>query len=400
MLQIRYKQVGKVNQLLGEVDKQFHTPTLSRTVTRYGLRGTDLGQSFEYNGQVYFLFGDTVGVEHHALDSIGMTNANDPSGGVKLDFVSQQPKTYVTIQPPGIPMGAFDTPVAGIVVDGKLYVVVGSGRTANPKGDVGYSVLTRVGSPITPTAFTPLGRISTLPQGHFLKMALHATPRPIPGLPAGGPYVLMWGTGWYRHSDAYLALRPIGSFERGTGTWYYAGPAGAPASVAWTHDETRAKPIVSNGTMGDISVTWCSALNVWLMTYDSRPPALDGIVFQWSTTPWGPWSSPQVIFNAVRDGAMGTFIHDPRIRPDDGLAGPVIGSGQAHPDKVRGGAYAPYVVERWTQLRGSELTIYFTLSTWNPYVVDLMRATFDVKWTNGAAHTFTPHPIPYPTRPI
>jgi len=38
------------------------------------------------------------------------------------------------------------------------------------------------------------------------------------------------------------------------------------------------------------------------------------------------------------------------------------------------GAYAPYVIERFTKLEGSELSLYYVLSTWNPYVVVLMKS--------------------------
>jgi hypothetical protein len=130
--------------------------------------------------------------------------------------------------------------------------------------------------------------------------------------------------------------------------------------------------------MGDLSVTWCRDLNLWLMTYDSRAPAPRGIEFSYSPAPWGPWSQPQIIFNPVRDGASGKFIHNPDAVPDDGLAGPVIGKGRADPEAVRGGAYAPYVIERWTKLQGSELNLYYALSTWNPYVVVLMKSRFKV----------------------
>jgi hypothetical protein len=61
----------KVEQLLGEEDKQLHQPTLSQTASRYGIEGTDLGSSFEYAGRVFFLFGDTVGRLSRALDTIG-----------------------------------------------------------------------------------------------------------------------------------------------------------------------------------------------------------------------------------------------------------------------------------------------------------------------------------------
>jgi hypothetical protein len=141
-------------------------------------------------------------------------------------------------------------------------------------------------------------------------------------------------------------------------------------------------------------VSWCPELKLWLMTFDSRPPAQAGILFSYSTTPWGPWSTAQVLFNARRDGALGTFIHDPGIRPDDGLAGPVIGKGQRHPEAVHGGAYAPYQVERWTapHLRpggDGELDLYYVLSTWNPYVVVLMTSRLNV---TAPADPATPPP--------
>src|SRR5580700_10656323 len=77
----------KREQLLGETDKELHKPTLSQTETRYGIKGTDLGSSFEHQGRVYFLFGDTVGSQGHALDTIATTDARDPEKGVRLDFL-------------------------------------------------------------------------------------------------------------------------------------------------------------------------------------------------------------------------------------------------------------------------------------------------------------------------
>jgi hypothetical protein len=49
------------------------------------------------------------------------------------------------------------------------------------------------------------------------------------------------------------------------------------------------------------------------------------------------------------------------------------------PEAVRGGAYAPYVVERWTKITGSELSLYYVLSTWNPYVVVLMKSRLQIE---------------------
>jgi hypothetical protein len=362
----------KLEQLLGEQDKERHQPTLSRTGTRYGLYGTDLGSSFEHQGRAYFLFGDTVGRLDRGLDTIATTDARDPELGVRLDFMTVG-SDYLTIQPPGISMGAFEVPVSGISIGGQMYVVVSTNQPGNPAK---RSVLTKFTPPAT---FQPLRTISQLPAGRFIRMSVHAQPGPVAGLPPGGPFVIIWGTGEYRKSDAYLSLIPVAQFETGKGTRYFAGlnAAGAPS---WSEKESDAKPIVENDTLGDLSVTWCKDLGLWLMTYDRRAPAPLGIAFSYSRTPWGPWSEPQIIFNAVRDGALGKFIHNPRAQPDDGLAGPVIGpKNQANPAAFQGFAYAPYVVERWTKVQGSELDLYYALSTWNPYVVVLMKSRVQVE---------------------
>jgi Domain of unknown function (DUF4185) len=362
----------KVEQLLGEEDKQLHQPTLGRTVTRYGIEGTDLGNSFEHGGRVYFLFGDTVGRLDRALDTIATTDADDPESGVRLDFLKSG-SDYLTIQPPGISMGAFEVPVAGISLGGQVYVVVSTNHSPDRSTD--RSVLTKFAPP---ASFQPLRTISQLPEGHFVKMSLHSEPGTIAGPPPGGPFILVWGTGPYRRSDAYLSIVPAAQFESGKGTRYFAGLDVGSAPI-WSEKESDSRAIVQNGTMGDLSVTWCKDLGLWLMTYDSREPAPRGILFSYSRTPWGLWSEPQIIFNAVRDGAVGKFIHNPRANPDDGLAGPVIGKGQANPRAVHGGAYAPYVIERWTKVQGSELSIYYVLSTWNPYVVVLMKSRLHVE---------------------
>jgi hypothetical protein len=370
---------AKINQLVGEEDKELHEPTLSRTETRYGLIGTDLGYSFEHQGRVYFLFGDTVGVARGALDSIASVASGgagwDPAAGVRLDFLTVPGGRYLTIQPPGISMGAFEVPVSGISINGQMYVVVSTNHSEDRSTD--RSVLTKVSLPATPSSFTPLRTISQRPAGKFIKMSLHILRDRVAGLPSPGPFVLMWGSGNYRHSNAYLAIVPAAQFESGESTLYFGGLS-ATGMPVWKQDERAAAPLTSNGTIGDLSVTWCAELGLWLMTYDSRPPAQAGILFSYSHTPWGPWSVPQLIFNASRDRAIGKFIHDPELRPDDGLAGPVIGRGQSDPGAVRGGSYAPYVVEPWTRIHGRDLSIFYVLSTWNPYVVVLMRSHFQI----------------------
>jgi len=115
-------------------------------------------------------------------------------------------------------MGAFEVPVAGISISGQVYVAVSTNHSENRWTD--RSVLTRF---TLPANFQPLRTISQLPDGHFVKMSLHIESATIAGLPPGGPFVFVWGTGPYRKSDAYLSIVPASQFENGKGTRYFAG---------------------------------------------------------------------------------------------------------------------------------------------------------------------------------
>jgi hypothetical protein len=117
------------------------------------------------------------------------------------------------------------------------------------------------------------------------------------------------------------------------------------------------------------------------MTYDGgmQSQATAGVYFTYASQPWGPWSEPQLIFNPKRDGAVGAFIHDPSIVPNppgDRLNGPTIGGN--NPNTTPGAIYAPYTIERFTRVAGNKLSVYYTLSTWNPYTVVEMRSDFTI----------------------
>ena len=160
----------KLEQLIGDLDKERHQPTLSQTVTRYGIQGTDLGYSFEHDGHAYSLFGDTLGSLDRALDTIATTNSTDPENGVRLDFLTTG-RHYMTVQPPGISMGAFEVPVSGISLGAQMYVIVTTNHSPDRSTD--KSVLTRFTPPST---FQPLRTISQLPEGRFIKMSMHLDP--------------------------------------------------------------------------------------------------------------------------------------------------------------------------------------------------------------------------------
>src|SRR5690242_6106016 len=51
----------KISQLIGDTDFETLRPTQTRTESRVGVTGTDLGVSFVHKGVTYLVFGDTLG---------------------------------------------------------------------------------------------------------------------------------------------------------------------------------------------------------------------------------------------------------------------------------------------------------------------------------------------------
>ncbi len=376
----------KVEQLLGDCDwpdleqRKVCTPTASRTITRSDVLGTDLGSSFESALGLVFLFGDTIGQKtlYHAGDTMATSASTDPGGPLALDFLTAPDGTAFLVQPPGVAMGPDDVPDAGISLDGRIYVVCSTGSdTSSPTPHANdRSVLTRF-DPAART-FSVLRTMSALPGGHFVNVALQQS----------GADVLVFGLGDYRATDVYLATVPASAFEAGTATRYFAGLAdGQPT---WTTDESGAVPVLIDNplhhlppdapTVGNLAVVWSADLGLWLMTFDGgrQTQATTGVWFTYAAQPWGPWAAPQLLFNAIRDGGLGVFIHDPGAVPDDLLDGPTINPAANPPATTRGGIYAPFLIGRFTQVAGDLLSVSYTMSTWNPYTVVRMKSSFRI----------------------
>src|SRR6476469_4866708 len=80
-------RLRKVCQLTGEWGHKRHTPAHNRTDAGFGLVGTDLGASFEHDGRLWFLFGDTW-PDPEGGDSVAWTTDPTPEPGIGLEFVS------------------------------------------------------------------------------------------------------------------------------------------------------------------------------------------------------------------------------------------------------------------------------------------------------------------------
>jgi hypothetical protein len=184
--------------------------------------------------------------------------------------------------------------------------------------------------------------------------------------------LLIWGSGkYYRESNPYLAMIPLTYVENLSAVRYYTCPEGAVCQNPWG-SEAQAQPLFQDQApcMGEFSVTWNRNLRKWLMLYNCDPQG--GIMGRLSDTPWGPWSTPALIFDPATDAGSCYFIHT------DGDCGPPTdptSPANWNPNGPGGGTYGPYVVPRYTKGGLQTTTIYYVMSTWNPYDVVLMRTT-------------------------
>jgi hypothetical protein len=355
----------KVCQLVGEHDHETGLPTANATLSRHRFWGTDLGSSFEHGGRLYFLFGDTHAAPGLARpadrDLVASTDDADPADCLRLTFHDEGDGGYRPLEIAGVDGGAFSVPTGGFSAGGRMYVFATTDRTdGNP---MGRTVLAR--SDDDGASFRPVRDFSS---SRFINVA----PVPVeagPGLPSDGPGVLLWASGRYRQSDPRLAFLPASGVEDPGAARYFAG-AGPDGAPRWSAAEADAAPLFEHPCVGELSVSWNRPLARWLMLYNCAEGAGGGsrVLMRTAERPWGPWSEPEVLFDPVRDGGACRFMN----APEAGCASVT----DPHTPRVAGDPYGPYLIDRFTTaLEGGAATIYFTLSTWNPYTVVLMQAT-------------------------
>jgi hypothetical protein len=391
----------KVCQLIGEIDRETGAPTVNRTETNWGLAGNDLGYSFEHDGKLFFLFGDSQptrtfngqpngrGSPHRspdANDAVAFTT--DPGGAglsdcPHLTFYTNEDGAFVSPVvrgadgQPAITLRTNEVPHSGLSDGGHLYVFF---TTDNPNAQqsgpsngntvVGTRSVVAVSDDDGQT-FRYLYDFSQGPKARFVAVTAAAAP---------DGYLYFWGTqggDLYRQSAPSLARKPAGTLGSPEGLEYFHGlkPDGSPD---FETSEAQAAFLLHDSPadcMGELSVTWNEFLQRWLMLYNcgGRGPTESGVLLRTATQPWGPWSEPQLIFNPTRDQGFCHFIHRAvtAAQPQcDNLADP-----QQLADS--GGGYGPYVLARYTtgDAAVSTTTIYYTLSTWIPYTEVILKSS-------------------------
>lgn len=358
------KRPVKIAQLVGETDHERKVPTANRTWSRYKLAGTDLGVSFRHKRRTYLLFGDTIGPP--GGDAFAWTTDDNPEDGLELTFLDDGNGTYRPLTIPGISQRDFEVPMEGTSVGGRMYVY----HTTNHSETVtmGRSVVA-----VSEDDGKSFRYLYDLSHQHFINVSVvEVKAQDWKGVPQRrGDGLFLFGSGPYRESEVRLAYQPARQIETASSLRYFTGldRAGRPV---WSGDEAEARPLfalpdVKAGGIGELSVSYNRFLRKWLLLYNSGQPR--GILLRTADRPWGPWSEAQVLFEPWQDGGYGHFLHvNWEFRKLD----------EAHDpgrENEWGGEYGPYQLEHLARGRQGETTIYFTLSTWNPYTVVLMKAT-------------------------
>jgi hypothetical protein len=356
----------KIVQLTGEFDREGWngkgTPRYAsnRTQSRFAIIGTDLGVSFPHLDRLYLLFGDTWRVAHSVpnddLDAIAYTTDKNPDDGLKLTFLAQPPVV------PGITQGAFEVPLDGVSWNTSMYVFFStSHRQVGKYAQMGRSILARSNN--DGIGFRLLYEVSRY---KFINVSTMIVDPREHGLPGDGPQLVVFGSGRYRSSDVYLAVKPAVQLDEPGGFLFYAGGLDKPA---WSRDEEDAVPLFGEGCVGELSVRWNPLLSAWTCLYNADWPAdrsaVGGIVMRRAKRPYGPWSQGDLVFS-VNDG-LGKFMHLP------GADHTQEGFGSDRSADL-GGMYGPYQIPQYARRSDRGVQIYFTMSTANPYQVMLMTA--------------------------
>lgn len=351
-------------------------PTLSRSQSRAGVRGTDLGVLVQHEGRRFLLFGDTHWRRPWLVlrDSIAevVTDA-----GLPEVFFHGSP---LRLRGGGATMGEYDVPLDAVSLDRQLYGFFSSNHGRN-RQVVGRSVIARCADPHLPVdprrrhrsiRFDVLG---TLSEHHFINVSAQLRPAvTVPGASDDGEVLLLWGTGSYRSSEVRLAMldadglaRLAGLGRRRTtadlGLRYWDGHG-------WSPTEDHAAPLFSPGAYGELSVRWVPEVGRYALLLASGPGDAAGtaITLRWADRPQGPWSPRLRLLDWVAQGmSSDPFTRFIKSSADDAVAEAIFPA-QA---KGNGAAYAPYFFD--ARREGDDLLLRYTLSTWNPYQVVLME---------------------------
>jgi hypothetical protein len=431
---VRVGTTDKICQLTGDTDWETGRPTPGRTLTNFGLDAADLGYPVEHAGKLILLFGDSwppphppgFAAEVPPDDAVGVIVRREPPESDKcLEMeVHTRPGAArmfapaTIVGPTKIKQGFFNVPSGGVGGADGLYAFFWTDHCAGP-------------NPLRPMPDDPLARpaatrkcpenddlnsigrgvmarseddgrtfdhVVAMPTGFIYSTAVNgSTQAELPQDQRLGYFI--FGVARYRAGVPYLANAPEETLGNPASWRFFSGraPNGQPRWV--THEEWMrgaAQPGAQNPSIwrppgdaeifvavleggrciGELSITWNLPLHMWLMLYQCPG---GGVLARVAPTPWGPWSLPtEILGDADHVGCRLVMTPEGCGKRRDFWP-----SKNVNGKLVAGGFYAPYVLNRYTSSAAGEgpgrsSTIYWVVSSWNPYEVSIMRTTLHI----------------------
>jgi hypothetical protein len=163
-----------------------------------------------------------------------------------------------------------------------------------------------------------------------------------------GDYVYLFGTGAYRASPVHLARKRLDTLATAGGFERYDAP------------------IVADANIGELSVRYYAAIDRWVMLDQEGWNGRNVIVARFAAAPEGPWSERVVVADMGDPAFAATYCC---------VNGDCAGARLFNCD--RAGFYGTYMLPEVATHADGSFSISFTMSTWDPYNVALMRATFN-----------------------
>jgi hypothetical protein len=307
--------------------------SINETDSRWGVHGTDLGHTFEHDGALYMVFGDTFGENRGDWRSnvAAVITDDDPSDGLSIDRMIENRTEHAgeligKSMVPGFEVTVI--PTYGVSEGDRMFLHFMAVRHWDEPGHwdlngSGWAYSDDDGQSWTvdQDAMWPgdsnFGQVSIVTVGdvHYIF-----------GIPGG------------RFGGVQLARVPAGSLLDLTAYDYWDGST-------WSSGEPAAARDILPAPVGELSVRWNSHYGKWLMMYLNEDKY--AIVLRTADCLTGPWSDERT-----------------------------VATGQEYPQ-----LYAPYIPPRWND--GPE--IYFTMSLFRPYNVSLMQTSLtDVERSTAA----------------
>jgi hypothetical protein len=305
--------------------------------------------------------------------------------------------------PPGVQYGAFAIPTGPFATDpasdeSPIYVFYTQPTNGDP-AQVGPNILARSDDGTKTFHF-----VYYFPFPDFYNVSsVVVDTGVVPGLPSStGKGLLVFGTGTYRQSNVYLAFCSVDDLEaldqnEATGEagtlpsdqWFFFLGLAADGAPIWSAQNVDApaplfeEPFNGEPGIGEFSVAFEPQTGLWLMLYKFQTGNVEA---RYAPNPWGPWDAPglpEVIFDPFDPSyyvfGQGGFLHN-KGGPDtlNQIPGACPSACGVWCSDDEGAVYGPYMVPSWFKVNPGSLTIYYTLSTWRPYQVVLMKSEFKI----------------------